>query len=78
MKALGESTIKISQLKVGESVTVSWIVKLESAGAGVSITVEAGGIIHGWVRESNGKGNGVSYPADSNTDEIDGVKSISP
>jgi len=77
MKVLGRSTINIGELSAGESVTVSWSVKLESDGAGASISVRAGGLISGEVGEAFWKGSR-SYEPYNYIDEIggEGCKSL--
>lgn len=84
----GASRIYIGYLPAGESVTVTWKVKLDVDGAGSSITVTASGVVSGSVPEAdwegaiirtdkNGErgknGNENSYPPYNYTDEI-GVK----
>ncbi len=69
----GSSRIDIGYFQAGESVTVTWKVKLDADGSGSSITVTATGLLSGAVPEIDWKGNKNNkdfYPAYNYTDEI--------
>lgn len=71
MSLSGSSRINIGNFVAGNSTTVSWNVTVTGA-SGSMITVSAGGNVSGAVPQVFWRGNQVSYPAYSYTDEIGG------
>jgi hypothetical protein len=87
----GSSRSDIGYFQAGESVTITWKVKLDTDGTGSSFTVKATGLVSGTVPEINWmdkngkksekadnakKGNKNFYPAYTYTDEIGVEKTI--
>ncbi|KAB2835818.1 MAG: C39 family peptidase [Candidatus Brocadia sp.] len=71
----GTSSIDIGHLQAGESVTVTWMVKLDEDSSGSSIGVKATGLVSGAVPEINRGGEHKNVEKNKEADEDYGKKS---